>query len=285
MKRTKEEIWAMIMEFVHDHPEIVMIGTEGSRNNPEKEEDVFTDFDVTFFVENEQDIIRFEQLDWETLWGKTIVTQVLHENFLENHECNKFAYTRMSLFEDGNRIDLKIIPASEKMRYLEADTLNTIVWGGEKRATSDVIHHVKPPTPEELEECINEFYWVSTYVFKGIKRGDFLYAAGHFEKIVRVELFRLMSWCYFIGENVGKEWSRLAEIEKEIPQKYYGFSTLEQLHSSLVMAIEKFEETLKKMKIPIPEYARKTRKYIEENGTISISGKEKRRGAFRSLSQ
>lgn len=73
--------------------------------------------------------------------------------------------------------------------------------------------HTALPTAAVFSESCNEFWWVSTYVVKGLCRGECLYATAHFEQIVRPELLRLLAWQAVSqkggGLDLGKEFKFL----------------------------------------------------------------------------
>lgn len=104
------------------------------------------------------------------------------------------------LFEDGNRVDLTLIPIDEVRDYfsnsaglvevlLDKDGLikNEVV-------TTDRKYWIKQPTAREFDDCCNEFWWVSTYVVKGLARGEILFAIDHLQEIARPNLLRMLSW-------------------------------------------------------------------------------------------
>ncbi|MDR3156592.1 MAG: aminoglycoside 6-adenylyltransferase [Lactobacillales bacterium] len=178
MKRTESEMFTLIWQFVKKHPEIEIVGTEGSRNNPHVSPDEFQDFDITFFVSRPSHLIKFRNLDYEEIFGEITIFQSPSGIFEDD-----YGVVKMIQFTDGNRIDLKVRLLSSLSDYLNEDSLNHIVWGGEDRETSDLTWRVKSPTQDEFLECINEFYWVAIYVAKGIKRNQLIYANSTFELI------------------------------------------------------------------------------------------------------
>ena len=45
-----------------------------------------------------------------------------------------------------------------------------------------------------FDDCCNEFWMISTYIVKGICRGELPYAAYHMEAVVRPQLLTMLSW-------------------------------------------------------------------------------------------
>src|SRR5699024_12255841 len=58
---------------------------------------------------------------------------------------------------------------------------------------TDEKYWIQKPTAGEFDDCCNEFWSVSTYVVKGLMRGEHLFALDHFNQIVRPQLQRMIS--------------------------------------------------------------------------------------------
>ena len=89
-----------------------------------------------------------------------------------------------------------------------------------------------PPTEEEFAASCNEFWWVSAYVVKAIRRNQLIYATDHLYGICQQELLKVLAWQVTSDRGVvdiGKNYKYLfqylpAEQEKE-------FSALLELSS------------------------------------------------------
>src|SRR5699024_4814153 len=109
-------------------------------------------------------------------------------------------FSYLMLFEDGNRIDLTIIPINEVEDYfINNDGLVEVMLDKDELVKGEVIpcdrkYWIKKPTAREFDDCCNEFWWVSTYVGKGLARKEILYAIDHLSEFVRPNLLRMMSW-------------------------------------------------------------------------------------------
>ncbi|MGO2925399.1 aminoglycoside 6-adenylyltransferase [Lactococcus laudensis] len=217
---TSETLFNLIMTTGQKNPAILMIGSEGSRNDPTVKQDQYQDYDITYFV-SDADFPTFEQFE-RNHFGDLMIQQILPE---KNQWC------WLMLFMDGNRLDLKIQPVSSVPAYLAEDTLNTILLDKtgvctNLPATTDRTHWIQHPTQREFDACVTEFFWVSTYVLKGILRGELLYANYFFGTIVREELYRLLSWW------VGKDTDFLLSVgkaHKRLPDYFDGLECLYDL--------------------------------------------------------
>lgn len=217
---TSETLFNLIMTTGQENPAILMIGSEGSRNDPTVKPDQYQDYDMTYFV-SDADFPAFEQFE-RSHFGELMIQQILPEK-------NRWCW--LMQFMDGNRLDLKIQPISSVPAYLAEDTLNTILLDKtgvctNLPATTDQTHWVQQPTQIEFNDCVIEFFWVSTYVLKGILRGELLYANYFFETIVREELYRLLSW------RVGKDTDfslSVGKAHKRLPDYFNGLERLYDL--------------------------------------------------------
>ncbi len=171
---TSETLYNLILTTAQENTAILMIGSEGSRNDPTVTPDQYQDFDITYFVSDDV-FPTFDVFD-RSRFGDMMIQQILPEK-------NRWCW--LMQFMDGNRLDLKIQPVSVVPDYLAEDTLNTILLDKTGHytnltATSDRTHWVQRPTQSEFDDSITEFFWVSTYVLKGILRGELLYANTFF---------------------------------------------------------------------------------------------------------
>ncbi|XOQ35954.1 MAG: Aminoglycoside 6-adenylyltransferase [Lactococcus sp.] len=217
---TSEALYHLILTTAQANTAILMMGSEGSRNDPSVTPDPYQDFDITYFV-SDADFADFQQFD-RSHFGDIMIQQILPE---ENRWC------WLMQFMDGNRLDLKIQPVSVVPDYLAADSLNTILLDKtahytERPAPSDRTHWVQRPTQAEFDACISELFWVSTYVLKGLLRGEFLYANTFFETIVREELYRLLTWR--VGRDTNFSLS-VGKAHKRLPAYFEGLESLYDL--------------------------------------------------------
>jgi aminoglycoside 6-adenylyltransferase len=141
---------------------------------------------------------------------------------------------------------------------------------------SDEDYHVKKPSPEYFDDCCNEFWWVSTYVIKGLCRNEFLYAAEHLNANVRPQLLRMLSWKAGIetgfSVSIGKSYKYLdkyvpAETWKRLLKTYQNDSA-EHLLQALLECLDLFRETsrfvAKELGFVYPDYDEKVSGYVTD---------------------
>lgn len=181
---------------MHDH-RIRLATLEGSRTNRNIPPDRFQDFDISYFV---TDMDSFKENDqWLDIFGKRMMMQKPEAMELFPSELgNWFSY--LILFEDGNKLDLTLIPIHEANDYFaNSDGLVQVLLDKDTLIRNEVPiddrqYWIKKPTANEFDDCCNEFWMVSTYVVKGLARKEILFAIDHLNEIARPNLLRMMAW-------------------------------------------------------------------------------------------
>ncbi|PTI50234.1 aminoglycoside adenylyltransferase, partial [Staphylococcus xylosus] len=153
----------------------------GSRVNENVEPDKYQDFDIVFIVENLESMIV--DLTWINQFGNRIITQFPEEQDLYPSELEE-RYPILMLFDDYNRIDLTLISKYKLSEYLSEDSLVKVLLDKNNllldiNSTNDSSHWINKPYQKIFDECINEFYWISAYVMKGIWRNELIYSIDH----------------------------------------------------------------------------------------------------------
>ena len=194
--RTENEMMQMILSFAEADERIRLVGMEGSRTNPNVPADRFRDYDISFLV---TDMASFQQNDkWLDAFGRRAMMQKPEAMSLFPPELgNWFSY--LILFEDGNKLDLTLIPLDELSLYIASDKLLTILLDKDGiapplPAATDRDFWIKKPSAACFDDCCNEFWMTSTYIAKGLCRDELPFAAYHMEAVVRPQLLTMLSW-------------------------------------------------------------------------------------------
>ena len=191
--KNQEEIRKEILKFAETNPKIRAVFLEGSRANPTITPDDFQDYDIVFAVKNWKVFISDDS--WTNIFGQKIIEQQPETFSFGEFQPNFFSY--LILYKEGFKIDFSIIPI-EKIDDFE-DSLR-IVWldkDGKFNGTpesSDKDYWVKKPDEKLFKEVCNEFWWVSTYVAKGLARNEIPFAIKYFEEIMRPMLMQMIDW-------------------------------------------------------------------------------------------
>lgn len=198
--RTEEEMLDMILSVAEMDERVRVVGINGSRTNPNVPKDNFQDYDVVYVVTEMQSYI--EKPSWIDVFGKRIILQTPEAMDMFPPEIgNWFSY--LMLFEDYTRIDLTLVPITELDQYIQSDKLIQILLDKDGLVPklpppSDIDFWVKKPSASYFDDCCNEFWWLSTYVAKGLCRGELPYAIDHLA-IMRNLLLTMLSWEVGIG--------------------------------------------------------------------------------------
>ncbi|MDL2288934.1 aminoglycoside 6-adenylyltransferase [Oscillospiraceae bacterium OttesenSCG-928-F05] len=200
--RNEKQIFTQILTFAEAEDRIRAVGLNGSRVNPTVKSDIFQDYDIALIVRDMETFI--EDRRWLLPFGTPIITQTPEASTLFPTSGEGW-FTFLVQFDDGVRIDFALWPLEKAEDYRRADKLTLILLDKDglfpgAGDPTDEDYHVKPPTQAMFEDCRNEFWWVSTYIAKGLWRGERLYAADHMESCVRQELLRMLQW-YAGAEN------------------------------------------------------------------------------------
>ena len=221
--RSTEEMMALWLGFAQQDERIRLVTLEGSRTNRNIARDAYQDYDLSFFV---KDMASFKASEaWLEVFGPRLMMQKPEDMELFPPELgNWFSY--LMLFEDGNKVDLTLIPLEETEAYFEAsDGLVEVLLDKDSKEDREVVptdqrYWIQQPTARAFDDCCNEFWFVSTYVVKGLARGEILYAIDHLSGIARPNLLRMMAWR--IGAERGYTFSvgkNYKFIDRYLPQE------------------------------------------------------------------
>lgn len=167
--------------------QVEAVAMSGSQTNPKAPKDEFQDYDVVYVVDDLDTLTS--NLAWLDQFGTRIIEQ---HNILGNRRLY------LMLFEDGNRIDLTLCPKEYIQEWVDSEA-NFEVIKDEKGLFASYIPSPKrywtcPPTEEEFLASCNEFWWVSAYVVKAIRRNQLIYATDHLYGICQQELLKVLAW-------------------------------------------------------------------------------------------
>lgn len=206
--RSEQEMMALILDVARRDERIRLVTLEGSRTNVNIPRDRYQDYDVSYFV---TDMDSFKASDqWLEVFGTRLMMQKPEDMELFPPEPGNW-YSYLMIFEDGNKLDLSLIPLEETDQYFAtSDGLVEVLLDKDDRAPRDVHptdrrYWIRKPTAREFDDCCNEFWFVSTYVVKGLARRELLFAIDHLSGIARPNLLRMMAWS--IGAERGYTFS------------------------------------------------------------------------------
>ena len=256
--RTEQQMLDMILETARCDERIRAVIMNGSRANPNASRDIFQDFDIVYLV---TDVAPFtNNREWIQRFGDMMILQ-MPEAMGDPPPQNDGGFGYLMQFMDGNRIDLGIFPLS-KINEIYGDSLSILLLDKDGLVkpfppASDRDYLPKPPDARAFDDCCNEFWWVSTYVAKGLWRREILYAKAMLDEYVRAQLMKMLVWHTGVKTGfqanpgkLGKYFQELLEPEVwDLLQKTYSDASYDRAWDALFSTCALF----RKVAIPIAE--------------------------------
>ena len=266
--RTDTEIMTLILQ-IADTLKVEAVALSGSRTSPHPPKDEFQDYDVVYIVDNLKYLLS--DLSWLDQFGKRIIEQ----NVILGHR-----HLYLMLFEDGNRIDLTLCPKEHMQEWVDSEAGFKVLKDDaglfDMYQPNSKRYWTAPPTEEEFAASCNEFWWVSAYVVKAIRRNQLIYATDHLYGICQQELLKVLAWQVTNDRgavDIGKNYKYLfhylpAEKEKEF-STLLNLSSIEKVSQSLFATMKFFDREAQILAQKIgfaydQEEAEKTIAYAEE---------------------
>ena len=213
--RTETIMMDLILQ-IAESLQVEAVALSGSRSDIHSLRDEFQDYDVVYIVENLEDLIS--DLSWLDQFGIRLI---------EQHNVLGHRRLYLTLFEDGNRIDLTLCPKEHIQEWVDSEANFEVIKDDkglfEAYQPNSKRYWTAPPTEEEFAASCNEFWWVSAYIVKAIRRNELIYATDHLYGICQQELLKVLAWQVTSDKGVvdiGKNYKYLfqylpAEQEKE----------------------------------------------------------------------
>ncbi len=276
--RTSAEMFTLFHSMAASDERIRVMTLEGSRVNPGITPDVWQDYDITFLVTEVESFRKSD--DWLAAFGDIVLMQQPEamELFPPDFPAGWFSY--LMLFSDGVKIDLTLVPVTDIRNYLSQDPLIQVLLDKdgicpELPPPSDERFWVQRPGAAFVRDCANEFLFVSTYVAKGLLRGELLFANWHFEQILRVELHRMLGYLAGVRNhfplNTGKHDKWLPQFlsvqERAELFETYRLESIESCWNALSAAMQLFTDAMREvcdsLAYEVPLDTEKVKRYIE----------------------
>lgn len=224
LMRTEEQMMDLILRTAEADEDIRAVVLNGSRADPAVPADIFQDYDIQYFV---RDMKKFTQnRAWVDVFGPRIIMQTPEDSALFPPSLGG-RFTYLMQFQDGNRIDLTLAPVEECAKWCLADKLSVVLLDKDGicpalPAPSNEDYRVKKPDAACYWDCCNEFWWVSTYVAKGLWREELTYAAYHIDQCVRAMLFQMLDWQVGIEHNYAVSTGKCHKnLDRYLPASYW----------------------------------------------------------------
>ena len=214
--RTEKEMLDLILNVARNDEGIRAVVMNGSRVNPHAKKDPFQDFDIIYFVRDVEPYKRNQA--FISQFGKMMILQP-PEDMVDPPAENDGHYTYLMQFLDGNRIDLSFY-SLESINTCITDSLTVVLLDKdhlipELPTPSDRDYLPQKPTAKQFDDCCNEFWWVSTYVAKGLWRDELTYSKQMLDVYVREQLLKMLVWYFGVQTDFQKSPGKLGKYFKE----------------------------------------------------------------------
>lgn len=245
--RTEKEIYNKIINIAKSNDLVKAVFINGSRVNPKVEKDILRDYDIVYVVDEIKSFI--EDINWLKDFGEIAIIQDPNANdiALVNIELDIInQYNWLILFKDHSRIDISIITKELAMKEVINDSLTVILLDKDNilpdiAKSSDKDYHIKNPTKEQYNACVNNFWWCLQNVTKGLGRNQIPYAMKMYNVVVKDMLDNMVDW--YIGSNYnfsvsvgkwGKYYSKLLDPDIYLLyEKTYSNCAIENIWESI----------------------------------------------------
>jgi aminoglycoside 6-adenylyltransferase len=251
--REEKMMLQLILDFAHQQEDIRAVVLNGSRVNNRVKKDIYQDFDIVYYVRNYKQFIKHKL--WEAYFQACLIKQSSFDMMYSNDTVSfDKSIIVMMQFKDGNRIDMTIFNNEYYLEEITKDSLTKILLDKDQRNVNmkpnESSYYLEKPSKAHILSCINEAYWVSIYVIKGILRNELYYAYDHLN-IVRKCVYSMLSWRAGIDHgfriNIGKSGKFLHNyLDDALMLKYdRTYSNLSQkaLKEALMNTLDLFYET------------------------------------------
>ena len=239
--RSEVQMLRLILQ-VAQNIQVEAVTMSGSRTDTKAPKDEFQDYDVVYVVEDLDNLTS--DLSWLDQFGTRIIEQ---HNVLGNRRLY------LMLFEDGNRIDLTLCPTEYIQEWVDSEADYTVLKDEKglfvPYSPNPQRYWTSPASQTDFEKACNEFWWVSAYVVKGIRRKQLIYATDHLYGICQQELLKVLAWQVASDRgrvDIGKNYKYLfnylpTEKEKQF-SNLLDFSSLEKITQSLFATMKLFHQ-------------------------------------------
>ena len=239
--RTEAEMLDVILKTA-ETLQVEAVALSGSRTDTKAPKDEFQDYDVVYVVDDLDNLTS--NISWLDLFGNRIIEQ---EVALDHRRLY------LMLFEDGNRIDLTLCPKEHIKEWVESEAGFTVLEDPEHLfepySQNLERYWMSPASETDFKNSCNEFWWVSTYVVKGICRSQVIYTTDHLYGICQQELLKILAWLVASDRgavDIGKNYKYLfhylpAEKEKQF-SNLLDFSSLDKITQSLFATMQLFHQ-------------------------------------------
>jgi len=220
---SENEVLKKLENWAENNDTVRAIILTSSRVIPSSQPDIFSDYDVELYVDNNESFLSDE---WLEFWGPIMVRWPLKPF------SDKGGVTRLVHFKDGIRIDFQI--KSKKTIEPTAYDNGYKVIIDKDELTKNLLepayskYTVTKPSQEEFTSLVNDFFWDATYIPKCLRRNEVYFAKFQLDNVIRFEHMQKII-----------EWHIAAQHDWSISLKNHGRDFKKYLGEDLWLELEK----------------------------------------------
>jgi aminoglycoside 6-adenylyltransferase len=194
---SENEMLERIVAWARGDDRVRAVLLEGSRGNPDAAVDEFSDYDITIVVAGRAPFM--ENVAWAS-WYCPVLVHWGDRRVLDGIDHGMW----LVMYEDGVRIDYCVWTPADVQKMKDRGYVPSIldtgyrvlldkdgVTAGLSPATLSA-HKFSPPTNQQYQTLVNDFWWETLYVAKNLRRDELLPARWSFDAEMRTDMLRRM---------------------------------------------------------------------------------------------
>ncbi len=248
------EFFKKFVKYCENNDNIRALALQGSRVYGVEKIDMFSDYDLIMIVRDIKALTNDDQ--WVKQFGEILIMQKPSDWFKNPYNYQSdMPFTYLVQYKNGNRLDINIF-SKDNLGDLKKDKEpRKIIFKKDDypwfvSISGENFKLVNKPSEMEFYNTVNEFYWISLYVAKGLKRNELIYTRVMYEKNFMEMLYKMIS--FYIGIktdfsiSTGKAYKYfkdyLTEDEYLELQELLPSGELEDIKLKLLKAIKVFKK-------------------------------------------
>jgi aminoglycoside 6-adenylyltransferase len=200
-------VYDKIIKYFKDDSGILAVYLQGSRVYAKKHVDKYSDYDFLVFVD---DITKYTGLDgFLSQLEEILIMQKTSDSY--NHPYDYFGrdpFTYLIQFCNTERLDITFVDRCDSLKSIDvSDPMIPIIDKANYKFinTNELVnnYNLYQPSQKEFSDTVNEFYWISLYVVKAIKRKELIQAMTFYQNFFLKMLMKMVG--FWIGSNYDYE--------------------------------------------------------------------------------
>lgn len=235
-----------VISFAQEDDRIRWVALGGSRANKDIIPDAYQDYDIEMGVNDLSSFLGDDS--WLSQFGTILIMQKPEAMTLFPASLGG-RFTYLMQFEDGSRLDLMLTPINGGFEF---DKANLILLDKDDILSKKGVEVIPWQKEIHLEDCMNEFLWLSFYVVKGYKRKQRIYAMDHLASM-RDMVLLVLSWAS--GKNPGASYKYLEDsMDSDLKERIYATYDIRNLIESFNLLFELMEEAISNFEFDMVQF-------------------------------